>query len=115
MNLVVLGVFSGTIQGMQGSLFLMLSHGIVSAGLFFMVGMLYDRYKTRIVNYFGGITKTMPLFSTFFFFFILGNLAMPGTSNFMGEFLIFISIIKSNIILIFLIGIASILCAVFSI
>jgi NADH:ubiquinone oxidoreductase subunit 4 (subunit M) len=96
MNLVVLGIFSLNYQSIQGSLFLMLSHGLVSSGLFFLVGMLYDRYCTKSLKYFGGLVIKMPLFSIFFFFFSIANLAFPGTSNFVGEFITLIGIAEQN-------------------
>jgi proton-translocating NADH-quinone oxidoreductase chain M len=96
MNLVVLGIFSFNIYGLQGSLFLMIAHGITSSALFLVVGVLYDRYHTRLINYYGGLVTTMPLFSIFFFIFSLANMSFPLTSNFVGEFLIFISIFNSN-------------------
>jgi NADH:ubiquinone oxidoreductase subunit 4 (subunit M) len=97
MNLVVLGIFSLNYQSIQGSIFLMLSHGLVSSGLFFMVGMLYDRYDTKLLKYYGGLVSKMPLFSLFFFFFSIANLAFPGTSNFVGEFIVLIGIAERNL------------------
>lgn len=69
MNVVILGIFSTTIQGITGALVLMLAHGFVSSGLFFCVGVLYNRYHSRMINYFSGIVQVMPIFSFFFFFF----------------------------------------------
>jgi NADH:ubiquinone oxidoreductase subunit 4 (subunit M) len=63
MNLVVLGIFSGNIQGISGSIFLMIAHGIVSSALFFLIGVLYDKYGTRLVFYYGGLVQTMPRLS----------------------------------------------------
>src|SRR5690606_34773963 len=63
--------------------------GLVSCGLFFVIGMLYDRFGTKIVKYYSGLAYTMPLLSIFFFFFVLGNISMPGTIIFFGDFLIF--------------------------
>jgi len=96
LNFCMLGLFSGTTLGLEGSLFLMLSHGIVSSGLFICVGIIYDRYKTRLLNYYSGLVHVMPLFSSIFFLFILSNLSFPGTSNFVGELLIFISLFMTN-------------------
>jgi NADH-quinone oxidoreductase subunit M len=97
MNLGTVGIFSFNYQGIQGSIFLMLSHGIVSSALFFLVGILYDRYYTKFLKYYGGLVVTMPTFSFFFLFFSLANLAFPGTSNFIGEFLILIGISEANL------------------
>ena len=76
--------------------FLMVSHGLVSSGLFFLVGILYDRYGTKFLKYYGGLALKMPLFSLFFFFFSIANLAFPGTSNFVGEFITLIGIDDRN-------------------
>lgn len=97
MNLGTIGLFSFTIQGLQGSVFLMLSHGIVSAALFFLIGSLYSRTATKSVDYYGGLVFKMPVFTSFFFIFSLANLAFPGTANFIGELLILLGTVDSNI------------------
>lgn len=97
MNLIVLGIFSLNFQSIQGSIFLMISHGLVSSGLFFLVGILYDRYYTKFLKYYGGLALKMPLFSVYIFFFSIANLAFPGTSNFVGELLILIGIAEKNL------------------
>jgi len=74
----------------------MLSHGLVSSALFLCVGVLYDRHKTRLVRYYGGLVSTMPNFSTIFFFFTLANMSLPGTSRFIGEFLILVGAFQRN-------------------
>lgn len=74
----------------------MLSHGLVSSALFLCVGVLYDRHKTRLVRYYGGLVSTMPNFSTIFFFFTLANMSLPGTSSFIGEFLILVGAFQRN-------------------
>jgi NADH-quinone oxidoreductase subunit M len=96
MNLIVLGLFSFTHQGIDGAIYLMIGHGIVSAALFFCVGVLYDRYHTRSLKHYSGLVQVMPLFSTFFFLFTLANMSFPGTSNFVGELLIFTGIFEYN-------------------
>ena len=96
MNLIVLGLFSCTFYGIDGAIYLMIGHGIVSSGLFFCVGVLYDRYHTRLIRHYGGIGQLMPIFGIFFFLFTLANMSFPGTSNFIGEFLIFTGLFKSN-------------------
>jgi proton-translocating NADH-quinone oxidoreductase chain M len=98
MNLVVLGIFSGNIQGISGSIFLMLAHGIVSSALFFLVGVLYDKYYTRIIFYYGGLVQTMPIFSFYLLFFCMANVGLPGTCNFIGELVIFIGLVERNFI-----------------
>jgi len=96
MNFALLGLFTHSLEGLQGSLFLMLSHGIISGALFFCVGVLYDRYHTRIIFYYGGLIYYMPLFSIYFFIFILSNMGFPGTSGFIGEYLVLISLCNFN-------------------
>jgi NADH-ubiquinone oxidoreductase chain 4 len=96
MSFVILGLFTSNIQGICGSVFLMLSHGIVSSGLFFCIGCIYDRYKTRILRYYSGLVSTMPLFSLCFFILILSNISFPGTSSFIGEFLILVGLFENN-------------------
>lgn len=96
MNLIALGIFSFNYQSLQGSIFLMIGHGLVSSALFFLVGILYDRYYTKFLKYYGGLVLKMPLFSIFFFFFSISNLAFPGTSNFIGELILLIGISEKN-------------------
>jgi NADH:ubiquinone oxidoreductase subunit 4 (subunit M) len=91
MNFALLGIFTNTTYGLEGSLFFMLGHGVVSSGLFLAIGMLYDRYHTRNILYFGSLIQTMPLFSTFFLILTLANLGLPGMINFVGEFLVLIA------------------------
>lgn len=98
MNLVVLGIFSYSFQGIQGSIFLMIGHGIVSGALFLLVGMLYSRYKERLYLYYGGISLMMPIFSVVFLFFFFANISLPGTCNFVGEFLILLGTFQTNIL-----------------
>jgi proton-translocating NADH-quinone oxidoreductase chain M len=115
MNFALIGIFSLNIEGIQGSIFLMLSHGIVSGALFLCIGCLYDRYHTRILTYFNGLVITMPIFSIYFLIFTLANIAFPGTSSFIGEFLIFLGIFKENGIIGFLSSFGIILSATYSI
>jgi NADH:ubiquinone oxidoreductase subunit 4 (subunit M) len=96
MNLVVLGIFSGNIQGIAGAIFLMIAHGIVSSGLFFLVGILYDKYHTRLLFYYGGLVQTMPLFSTMLLILCLANTGLPGTCNFIGELVVFVGLADRN-------------------
>jgi len=102
MNLVVLGIFSGNTQGIAGSIFLMIAHGIVSAALFFLIGVLYDKYGTRIVYYYGGLVQTMPIFATQFLIFSFANVGLPGTCNFIGELVVFIGLIDRNFFVAFI-------------
>lgn len=96
MNFVMLGLFSMNIQGLEGSIYLMISHALVSSALFICVGFLYDRYKTRIIIYYSGLAQLMPIFSVIFFIFILSNLSFPGTSSFIGEFLVLLGCFNKN-------------------
>jgi proton-translocating NADH-quinone oxidoreductase chain M len=98
MNLVVLGIFSGNIQGVSGSIFLMLAHGVVSSSLFFLIGVVYDKYGTRLIYYYGGLVQTMPLFATHLLFFCMANIGLPGTCSFIGELIIFIGLVEQNFI-----------------
>lgn len=98
MNMVTLGLFSFNIIGVEGAIIQSLSHGFVAGGIFFLIGILYSRYHTRYLFYFGGLVHTMPIFSVIFLFFILANIALPGTSSFVGEFLILIGIYKNSVI-----------------
>lgn len=96
MNLVMLGLFSFNQQGIEGAIYLMVGHGVVSAALFFCVGVLYDRYHSRLLRYYGGLATVMPLFATFFLAFSLANMGFPGTSNFIGEILVFLGIFSMS-------------------
>jgi proton-translocating NADH-quinone oxidoreductase chain M len=96
MGFVTLGLFSLNAQGIEGAILLMLSHGFVASALFLCIGILYDRTHTRLIRYYGGLVQTMPLFSFFFFVFTLGNLSLPGTSSFVGEFLILLGVFQTN-------------------
>lgn len=98
MNLVVLGIFSGNTQGIAGAIFLMIAHGIVSSALFFLIGVIYDKYGTRIIYYYGGLVQTMPLFATQLLFFCMANIGLPGSCNFIGELIVFIGLVERNFI-----------------
>lgn len=96
MGLVTIGIFSNNLQGLTGSILLMISHGVVSGALFLCIGSLYERYHTRVIKYYSGLMHTMPLFMVFFIIFTLGNLGLPATSSFIGEFLIILSCFETN-------------------
>jgi len=115
MNLSLLGIFSNEIQGLEGALFLMISHGIVSSALFYSIGVLYNRTHTRILKYYRGLATTMPLFSLFFFLLSLSNMAVPGTSGFIGEFLVFIGAFKTNIVVTLIASLSIILGAAYTV
>tara|TARA_Y100001001_G_scaffold163806_1_gene193944 strand:- start:351 stop:1865 length:1515 start_codon:yes stop_codon:yes gene_type:complete len=87
MGYVTLGIFTANIYGIQGAIFQMISHGVVSAALFLCVGVVYDRLHTREISAYGGLVKNMPRYATVFMIFMLGSVGLPGTSGFIGEFL----------------------------
>jgi len=99
MNIVLLGIISGNTEALQGAIFQMLSHGIVSGALFFSVGVIYERYSARSIKYFGGLAFFCPLFAIVFLIFSLANISFPLTSSFIGEFLIFMGVFQYNIII----------------
>lgn len=115
MNVCILGLFSFHSLGIAGSIHLMIAHGLVSGGLFFLVGMLYNRYHTKLLKYYSGLVYTMPLFSFFLFVFIVGNISFPLTSNFIGEFLIIVSLFLSfNYYALFFSIVGVFICTVYS-
>jgi proton-translocating NADH-quinone oxidoreductase chain M len=88
MNLVILGIFSFNSIGLEGAIFQSLSHGFVASALFLVIGIVYERYHTRIVKYYSGLASVMPIYVSIFLFFTMANISFPGTSSFIGEFLI---------------------------
>ena len=114
MNLVTLGIFSFNIIGIEGSLIQSLSHGFVSGALFFLVGILYSRYHSRSLYYYGGLVHLMPVYTILFLIFTMANIALPGTSSFVGEFLILLGIFKINFFVSFFATLGVILCGCYS-
>jgi proton-translocating NADH-quinone oxidoreductase chain M len=102
MNLVILGIFSFNVIGIEGAILQSLSHGFVASALFLIIGVVYDRYKTRLVQYYGGLASVMPLYIIIFLFFTMANISFPGTSSFVGELLILIGSFKVNSTITFL-------------
>jgi NADH-quinone oxidoreductase subunit M len=96
MGFVTLGIFTFTLQGIEGAMIQMISHGIVSAALFLCVGVVYDRIHTREIERYGGLVNRMPLYSFVFMIFIMGSIGLPGTSGFVGEFLVLLAIFSVN-------------------
>ncbi|VAW19060.1 NADH-ubiquinone oxidoreductase chain M, partial [hydrothermal vent metagenome] len=96
MGFVTIGIFSANIYGVQGAIFQMLSHGIISAALFFSVGVIYDRLHTREISAYGGLVERMPRYAAAFMIFTMANVGLPGTSGFVGEFLVLIGIFQVN-------------------
>src|SRR6187200_413449 len=96
MGFVTMGIFTLTAQGVQGGIFQMLSHGIVSGALFLCVGVVYDRLHTREIAAYGGLVQRMPIYAAFFMVLTLANVGLPGTSGFIGEFLTLLAAFKVN-------------------
>jgi NADH-quinone oxidoreductase subunit M len=96
MNLVMLGLFSFNSIGLEGVILQSLSHGFVSSGLFLVIGVIYDRHHTRMIKYYGGLAKVMPIFSIVFLIFTMANIGLPMTSSFVGEFLLMLGCFKAN-------------------
>ena len=113
MGYVTAGIFSITKTGIQGALFQMISHGIVSAGLFLSIGLLYERTKSRIILDYNLLIKAMPIFSVFFIILVLSSVGLPGTSGFIGELLVVIGVFKNFLIYGFLLSSGIILGAVY--
>ena len=96
MGFVTLGIFTFSLQGIEGAMIQMISHGIVSAALFLCVGVVYDRIHTREIDRYGGLVNRMPIYAFAFMVFIMGSIGLPGTSGFVGEFLILMSLFSIN-------------------
>jgi NADH-quinone oxidoreductase subunit M len=114
MGFVTIGIFAFNSQGIEGSIFQMISHGIVSAALFLSVGVIYDRMHTREIEDYGGVVNTMPKYSIFFMVFILASLGLPGTSGFVGEFLVLMGVFKVNYLVSLLAATGVVLSACYS-
>jgi len=114
MNLVTLGIFSFNIIGLEGSILQSISHGFVSGAMFFLVGILYNRYHSRLLYYYGGLVHMMPVYSILLLIFTMANIALPGTSSFVGEFLLLTGIYKVNIISCIVGALGVILCGAYS-
>lgn len=115
MNMVTIGLFSGSLAGLDGAVYLMLTHGVISSGLFICVGILYDRYHTRVIRYYGGLTNFMPIFAICFLILILANISFPSTGSFIGEFIILSDVFSKNTVVAFLAGFGIILGAFYSV
>jgi NADH-quinone oxidoreductase subunit M len=111
MGFVTIGIFTLTQDGINGAYFQMISHGIVSAALFLIVGVVYERHHTRMISDYSGVTNVMPKYSFFFMIFMLSSVGLPGTSGFVGEFLVIMSTISVSVYLTFFTAIGVILGA----
>jgi NADH-quinone oxidoreductase subunit M len=96
MGFVTMGLFSMNAQGLQGAMFTMISHGLVSGALFLCVGVVYDRMHTRDIAAYGGLVQRMPLYAVAFLIFTMANVGLPGTSSFVGEFLSLLGAFRAN-------------------
>jgi NADH-quinone oxidoreductase subunit M len=96
MGFVTLGIFIFNVQGLEGAVLQMISHGFVSGALFLCVGVLYDRMHTRLIADYGGVVNRMPVFAALFMLFAMANSGLPGTSGFVGEFLVVIGAVQTN-------------------
>jgi NADH-quinone oxidoreductase subunit M len=113
MGFVTIGIFSITKQGLEGSIIQMISHGFISAALFLCVGVVYDRYHSRMISSYGGLVNVMPKYSLMFMIFTLGALGLPGTSGFVGEFLVLIGVFQVNPIVAIISSLGIILAAAY--
>tara|TARA_Y100000590_G_scaffold140121_1_gene160668 strand:- start:20906 stop:22408 length:1503 start_codon:yes stop_codon:yes gene_type:complete len=113
MGFVTIGIFSITKQGLEGSIIQMISHGLISAALFLCVGVVYDRYHSRMISSYGGLVNVMPKYAFVFMIFTLAALGLPGTSGFVGEFLVLVGIFQKNIVVGVLASLGVILAAAY--
>ncbi len=96
MGFVTMGIFSGNAQGIEGAIFQMISHGVISGALFLCVGVIYDRMHTREIAFYGGLVNRMPMYAAVFMLFTMGNVGLPGTSGFVGEILTMTGVYGAN-------------------
>tara|TARA_B100000686_G_scaffold352512_1_gene454733 strand:- start:430 stop:1932 length:1503 start_codon:yes stop_codon:yes gene_type:complete len=113
MGFVTIGIFSLTKQGLEGSIIQMISHGLISAALFLCVGVVYDRLHSRMISSYGGLVNVMPKYAFVFMVFALAALGLPGTSGFVGEFLVLVGIFQINIFVAVLASFGVILAAAY--
>ncbi len=113
MGYVTLGIFTLTKQGIDGGMFQMLSHGLISAALFLCVGVLYDRSHSRLIKTYGGVVNSIPKYSLVFIIFALAALGLPGTTGFLGEFLVLIGIFQKDYLIGLVATIGVVLCAAY--
>ena len=113
MGFVTLGIFTFTKQGIEGSIFQMLSHGLISAALFLCVGVLYDRTHSRLISSYGGVVNILPKYSLVFAIFMLGAVGLPGTSGFVGEILVLLGAFQKNFLVAIIASIGLVLGAAY--
>ena len=113
MGFVTAGMFTFTRQGVEGAVFQMVSHGVLSAALFLVVGVVYDRTHSRLISSYGGLVRTMPRYAVLFMIFMLGSVGLPGTSGFVGEFLVILGAFRVSGVLAFFVALGMVLGAVY--
>ena len=113
MGVIILGIFALNVEGIGGSIFLMISHGIVSGALFMLVGVIYDRRHTKMMSEFGGLAKPMPIYAAIFGVMLMASVGLPLTIGFVGEFLSLLGFFKVSPVLTLLAGLTIILGAVY--
>jgi len=113
LGFVMLGIFALNIQGLEGGILQMLNHGFSTGALFLIVGMIYERRHTRMIEDFGGLAKVMPIYATFFMIVTLSSIGLPGLNGFIGEFLILLGTFKSNMVYAVFAALGVILAAVY--
>lgn len=96
MGFVTVGTFTLTVQGVEGAIYQMLSHGVVSAALFLIVGVVYDRIHSREIDMYGGLVERMPIYAITFMLFMLASVGLPGTGGFVGEILVLVGVFQVN-------------------
>jgi NADH-quinone oxidoreductase subunit M len=114
MGFVTMGIFSLTHQGIEGGIFQMLSHGVVSGALFLCVGVVYDRMHTREIAAYGGLVERMPMYAVCFMIFTLANIGLPGTGGFVGEFLTMLGTFAVNNTVVIFAALGTILSAAYA-
>ncbi len=113
MGVIILGTFALNVEGISGSIFLMIAHGVVSGALFLLVGVIYDRRHTKLMSEFGGLAHVMPRYATIFGLMLMASVGMPLTINFVGEFLSLLGFYQQSHILTLLAGIAIVVGAIY--
>ena len=113
MGVIILGVFALNIEGISGAVYLMIGHGIVSGGLFMLVGVLYDRRKTKLIKEFGGLAHNMPVFATVYAVVLMASVGLPLTVGFIGEFLSLLGFFKASPILAFIASLTIVLSVIY--
>jgi len=113
MGIIILGTFALNVEGISGSIFLMLGHGVVAGALFMLVGVIYDRRHTKLMSEFGGLAQVMPRYATIFGIMMMASVGMPLTINFVGEFLSLLGFYQQSHILTILAGVGIIVGAIY--